>query len=227
MALAFVNRAECTVSASSLPSAATAAISHTAGNLLVVGVSFQTAGGATSVTLSDTAGNTYTPIGSLLVRSTNRLQLWYCPNCLGNASNIVTATTVGGNAGFLVVSVRQFSGADTSAPLDGTATATGSSASINSGSVAVTASSAVIVAFMEADGSNFVAGTGYTLNQFANASGRFFADEYHIVTASEAATASCTSGAWGVCAAAFKAASGGGSVTPWAAGVTHSVGSAF
>ena len=125
MALAFVNRAECTVSASSLPSAATAAISHTAGNLLVVGVSFQTAGGATSVTLSDTAGNTYTPIGSLLVRGGNRMQLWYCPNCLGNASNIVTATTVGGNSTELAVSVLQFSGADTSAPLNGTASAIG------------------------------------------------------------------------------------------------------
>lgn len=207
MALAFVNRAENTVSASGVASASTAAASHTTGNLLVVFVSFQTIIGATSVTLSDTAGNTYTAIGTLLARGTNRLQLWYCANCTGNASNIVTATAVGGSAPELAVSVRQFSGAATSSVLEGSPpTATGSGTSISSGSVTVTASEAVIVAGMEADAKNFVAGTGYTLDTFTGASGLFFADEYHIVTASEAATASCSSGAWGICAAAFKAA---------------------
>lgn len=211
MALAFINRAENAVSASSLASAATAAASHTAGNLLIVSTSFQST--ATSITVSDTAGNTYTAVGTVLAQGTNRHQLWYCNNCLGNAANQVTITTVGGNSTFLTVSVLQFSGQDTSSVLEASHPgATGSGTSISSGSVTVTAANAVIVAFMGAAGKGLGGGTGYTMNVFAGASGAFFADEYHIVSASEAATATCGSGTWGICAAAFKeaAAAGGG-----------------
>jgi hypothetical protein len=215
VALAFVNRAQNTVTSAPLSAVSTSAASHTAGNLLVVYVLFPISGGASSVTLGDTAGNSYTAVGSPYTGVTgNVMQLFYKANCLGNAANVVTATVDAGTATYFAISVRQFSGAETSSVLESAPpSATGPFTPIDSGTVTVTASSAVIMAGIFALNDGSVAGSGYSLDQFGagGSDAQYFADEYHIVTASESATATCTTGLWGIVAAAFKVAGDAGS----------------
>jgi hypothetical protein len=86
--------------------AATAAI-HTAGNLLVVPVGWEEGGSLIRVT--DTAGNTYhlgTPQGS----SEPLCRIAFCANCIGHATNIVTATFNGSVPEFRRIAVLQYSG---------------------------------------------------------------------------------------------------------------------
>jgi hypothetical protein len=212
VALAFINRDQNTVTATPTTTAATAGITHTAGNLLVAFAFFANNTGASSVTLSDTAGNSYTGVGSPYIGLANSVsQLFYAKNCLGNASNVVTSTLNAGNSAYMALSVRQFSGAETGTVLEASpASASGTGTAIDSGSVTVTAASAIIMAGIFAvTNAGFAPGSGYTLDAFAAdpAAGEFFADEYKIVTASEAATATITAAQWEIVAAAFKIAS--------------------
>jgi hypothetical protein len=212
VALAFINRDQNTVTATPTTTAATAGITHTAGNLLVAYAFFANNTGASSVTLSDTAGNSYTGVGSPYIGIANNvMQLFYAKNCLGNASNVVTSTVDAGNSAYMAISVRQFSGAETGTVLEASpASATGTGTAIDSGSVTVTASSAIIMAgIFAATNAGFAAGSGYSLDAFApppTDDGQYFADEYKIVTASESATATITLAQWEIVAAAFKIA---------------------
>jgi hypothetical protein len=71
---------------------ATTARSFTTGNHVVAFVRWEGAGGATTVTLADTAGNTYTALAD--VSGANGLygKMFHCIGITGNASNVVTAT---------------------------------------------------------------------------------------------------------------------------------------
>lgn len=202
----FVNRAEVTPFNGSTPesSAQTTAANHVAGNLLVA---FITRDSATSITVNDTAGNTYHQAGSAVTQGSHRLEIWYAYNITGNAANIVTAALTSGSAAYFLISVRQFSGFGTSDPFDNQNGSTGNSTSLSTGNITVAGAQDVIVAGMEADGQGIVGGTNYTLDLFNGGigDGRYFADEYHIVTAAESATATANSGAWGITGASFKA----------------------
>lgn len=106
----------------------------TAGNLLIVYVRWGGAGD-TTVTLTDTLGNTYQPLGHLN-HTDNALNLavYYAKNCLGGSANVVTATL--GNARTLKgIIVDEVSGCDVSSPFSnletGTATAAASIAAAN------------------------------------------------------------------------------------------------
>lgn len=211
--ISHVNRAEGYNGASSVSSCSTTAQSHTTGNLLVFVVNRQV---STSITVSDTAGNTWTQAGSEQVNSTNRVRVYYAYNITGNGSNVVTATLSSGTSQHFNCSVRQFSGVQTSSdPIDGTNGANGSSTTASTGTIDISASQAVIVAFTEADGQNISAGSGYTATVFNGGSGdgNYFADEYKIVTADEAATFTVGSGGWAIAGAAFKATPTGGPYT--------------
>lgn len=62
-----------------------------AGNNLIVELRWE--GGTSSPTVSDTAGNTYEPVDTAQLGATSGyVSLWYCLNCLGNASNVITVT---------------------------------------------------------------------------------------------------------------------------------------
>lgn len=64
-----------------------AATSLTAGNLIVVSIRWSS-GSSTATSLTDTAGNTYTKIGTSTV-GTEKVEMWYCANALGHATNVV------------------------------------------------------------------------------------------------------------------------------------------
>ncbi len=88
-------------------------------------------------TPTDTAGNTY-------VRATqfqdaaftgSDIEVWYAKNTHTTASNVVTVTDNGGGVNSAVV-VEEWTGADTTAPFDKTAQASGSGTAIDSGATA-------------------------------------------------------------------------------------------
>jgi hypothetical protein len=208
MAIAFVNRAQGggSVSASSIISPAAA---HTAGNLLVALMTFDASGGNFS-SITDTAGNTWIQAGTetLAGPGNNKLRIYYAYNCLGNASNVVTVNLSAGTV-YRSLVVLQFSGIQTSSdPLSDNKAGTGSSTSIASSSLTVTASSEVICAIIIGVHDTIVGGSGYTLTSFAITGdpNKYYADEYHIVSASEAATGTQSTGSWDIKAASFKIA---------------------
>jgi hypothetical protein len=140
------------------------------------------------------------------------LRMFYSANITGDASNQITATLSGGaTAQYFAVGVYQFSGLGSSSPLESTASGSGAGTTLlTAGTLITRAADAVIVGMMEADGSTLAAGSGYTLTAFAGASGQFFGTTYKIVSASEAATATCGVGSWGILAAMFSVLPAGG-----------------
>jgi hypothetical protein len=188
-------------------SLATAATNHAAGDLIVACLSTQNARTFTGSDVSNTAGCTWHVAGTHVTINANNEWMFYAYNSAGNASDVVTITyAVGGYDHLVVYSVHSDLNAFTSDPLDGTSGATGTGSAIDSGNVVVSAANAVIIATMECDGQNMVAGAGYTLiDDFAAGGSAYTAAEYHVVTASEHATATPGApGDWVILAAAFK-----------------------
>ena len=202
MAIAHVNRAE-GFSITSGTTIATAAANHTTGNLLAVFLNIQA---SDTPTITDTAGNTWTATPSSPAHPTGVNYIWvfYAANITGNASNVITANW-STSTGYAAISVRQFSGVATTSPLEDDDKGTGISTSLATPSLTVTSSEGVIFAGMEADGIPITGGSGYTFTAITDGFGGYTGDEYKIVTASEAATASQIDAyAWGITAGLFK-----------------------
>ena len=144
-------------------SLAAAALNATAGNLLAVWV--RAGDSASTITASDTAGNTFTPIAQC-TGGPGGGQWLYAKNITGNASNVVTANYSVTEA-FRAVMVLQFSGLSTTAPLDVSATpcASGTSTTPTSASFTTTTANEVILSGVTAGALSmtFTQGTGYTL----------------------------------------------------------------
>lgn len=112
MALARVNTTSGTADAGGTTLNATAA-SHTAGNLIVVGVAWSNNVNANVPT--DTALNTYVSTGFKANNSTtDHTEIFLAQNIAGNAANVVRAN-FSASATFRRIIVHQYSGADTAA----------------------------------------------------------------------------------------------------------------
>lgn len=106
------------ISGSTIASLATAATSHTGGNLLFVYYTAHATGTVpATATVTDTAGNTYINIGYSGYDTHNITGAFYAKNITGNASNVVTLTPAS-VADFVTLNVIQYSGLSTTAPLD-------------------------------------------------------------------------------------------------------------
>src|SRR6266403_2241207 len=183
---------------------------QTAGNLNIVVVGWgDTTSSISSIT--DTQGNTYTP--AVGPTSTTGLQqsIYYAKNIIGG-SNKVTVT-FNQAAAYPDVRVLEYSGADTTNPLDVTAGASGTWLTGNSGSATTTsANDLVFGAGMTFDIYN-AAGSGYT-NRVITNFGDIAEDKSVTSTGSYNATAAMrASAAWGMQMATFRA-SGQGSSNP-------------
>src|SRR5262245_10879697 len=159
MPIAFVNRAVGFEDASDT-STPTAAQSHTAGNLLAVGVKYE--GTATGITINDTAGNTYNPLTRFDLpgggASDMHVQMFYAKNIIGNGSNVLTVTFDAART-FKRVCALQYSGCDQDDPFDQEAGGTGTgTATLTSGNITTTFDDEVLVAF----GGEFDIQAGYT-----------------------------------------------------------------
>lgn len=138
--------------------------------LIVVGIRWaSTTSGISISSVVDTAGNTYVDsgVGRLtLASSVGYAQMYYCKATTAtNATNVVTVT-FSSATDYKSVIVAEYSGADTSAPLDVTASGTNASAaSVTSGSFTPTTASQVAVAIGAhgpAETGTYTAGTNYT-----------------------------------------------------------------
>ncbi len=109
------------------------AFNVTAGNQVIVSARWNNA--VTINGMTDTAGNTYTRVGGVV--GTDRLDVWYVENCLGNASNVI-AIDFSGASSIVFTRAVQYSGFGTGT-LIGFATQTGSGGFLTVGSQTTTA----------------------------------------------------------------------------------------
>lgn len=161
MAIAYVNRTSGS-SETGVTSVNCTAANHSAGGLLVVGVKFE--GGATTVTASDTAGNTFT--GLTARTNTNndlRSRILYSANITGHATNVVQVQFAASRA-FSRIFVLQYSGCDATPFDQENFGQSGSGTSMTTGNVTTTVNDEVLVVFAGEYNaqSGYTAGTNFT-----------------------------------------------------------------
>ncbi|MBS0421997.1 MAG: fibronectin type III domain-containing protein [Proteobacteria bacterium] len=185
-----------------------------AGDLIVVGMSWGSSASVSSIT--DTKGNTYTLAVGPTSFSGAASAVYYAKNIAAAAAGANTVTvTFNTSTGTPDLRVAEYSGIDTTSPLDVTAVSTGTSATSSSGSATTTNANDLLI------GSNAVlsgtagAGTGFTQRQISTQDGNILEDQIVSATGAYSATAPLTSSAaWIMQMAAFKAAAPGGDTTP-------------
>jgi hypothetical protein len=161
----FVNAVSGENNSASVTTASTSSFNATSGNIIVVIITYSFSNTA-NITMSDTAGNTYTQVDVLYhSTATFKTHTYYAKNITGNASNVVTATS-DVNVGFLRMACVQYSGASTSSPLDQHNITSGSEGFVGSlTSVSYTTSTAkevLIGLSYNGGGNSWVPDTGYT-----------------------------------------------------------------
>jgi hypothetical protein len=145
---------------STLSTVSAAAAVHTTGDTLVVTAAFRAACAAATMSISDTAGNTYTasPVGAYNYLSDTCTEQFYSAGITGNAANVVTLTLTTAEVR-PVLSVIEIAGATVldAHPTQGT---TSGSGTITTGTFNTAAAVEVIVAgvFTYNDGNTFTAG---------------------------------------------------------------------
>lgn len=137
------------------------------GNLLLVFSHWDNQTLTASVT--DNAGNTYVPVsGPINVGSVARFQAWYAKDVVGGPIG-VTVTYTGTTSSISLVDAIEYSGLDTTAPLDVFASAQGSGVTQDSGSSpATTSSNETIVGLFGYYGyaTPYTSGPGYTFRNY-------------------------------------------------------------
>ncbi len=176
----------------------------TAGNLLVVYLIWDSTSAAS---VTDSLGNVYTAGVSPARWSSGKYstQVFYATNAAGGADT-VTATFGTAVTQFGIVYAHEYSGVRQSAPLDVTATATGTSGSLNSGSAPTSYATDLIFAGGVSAATVTAAGSGFTAR--SKSEGNMTEDRVVTAVGSYSATATNSSGAWGMQMVAFKGASG-------------------
>ena len=140
---------------------------NTAGNLIVVDVSYWVAGGVTGgITVHDSIGNTYASCGTPITVDNGTSQVFYAKN-IGAGPNTVTVTT--GFVGDLNVIATEYSGCLASGPLDAyvAAASVGSVTTLSSGSLTTSFPGDLlhVLAHNVSLNTTFTLDTGYTLRE--------------------------------------------------------------
>ena len=154
------------------PGYAPASQSHTSGNLLVVCVRYFKESGQVVNSITDTAGNTYTLAVAVTNNINDYLGIYYAKNITGHASNVVTVN-FSATVRFVSVQVLQYSGCDTTSPLDTTASSnTQYSGSYVTGSFTTSQANEVLVSTVQIGSttSSFTVGSGYTQRALSTSS---------------------------------------------------------
>jgi hypothetical protein len=177
----------------------------TTGNLILVFAHWDNQ--AATATVSDQLKNTYVPIfPPTNAGSSARFQVWYAKNVTGGAQLAVTITFSQTTASFSVINAIEYSGIDTTNPLDGTNSATGAGLYQNSGSITVpNANSEIVIGMFGYDGYalTYKAGYGYTIRSYEAST--ISEDQPAVVAGTYSATASSNKSAnWAAFVMAFK-----------------------
>ena len=199
----------------------------TAGNLVVVYVVWDN---DSPVTVSDSAGNSYAsaaPAVSLPLETASTAaatwnndtwssQVFYAANVAGGATT-VQASFNDSITSFADVYVHEYSGIDPASPLDASSSATGSGATMDSGSATTTTPGDLIFGAGSSTSAVTTAGPGFRTR--STKSGNRTADRVVSSAGAYSATATQNGSAWVMHAVAFKAA-GPADTTPPTASVT-------
>ena len=196
-----VNAADPQTASASVPVAYLTA--QTAGNLNVVAVGWNdTTSTVNSVT--DTRGNNYVQAGTTVTGTGLRQAIYYARNIAAGSNTVTVAFNQA--AAFVDVRVAEYSGIDTTSPLDVTAGAVGSGGTPSSGAATTTAAKELIFG-AGMTGSHFGgAGAGFTSRVITNPDGDIAEDQIVSATGSYSAVAPLAySSAWIMQMATFKA----------------------
>lgn len=211
--------AQGSVSASETGTFATAPV---LGNLIIAFPFIFQAGAGTLNSVTDTQGNTYTPIRGLVQNSSCQEWLYYCPSAKGGGSNIQITATWNASVSFPTIGWAEFSGFSA---LDASGQATGSTTTASASCTTTTAGD-LIIGWLGDNGGGAATPTDTVLfnagNQFA---------QYRVAASAGAQSSSMTAvnSAWVTIVAAFKSTV---SVVkpnpfPWALFETEAPGGAF
>lgn len=216
------------------------ASNNTAGNLLVAVVSWATTD--RTPTVSDSQGNTWTEIGThfydINANIEEGLAMFYAKNCKAGANTVTV--NYGGTCTDRVLVIAEFSGADTSNPLDGTAGQGSTNDNLHAGSGSNNATSTAITPSVDGClllgacvvvniNPTIANGTGFTSLDSLDNFDTFVAQEVEYMIqgtkGSQAATFTTDEGnTYHARVAVFKpAAAGGGAFTLEAGGGSYSV----
>jgi hypothetical protein len=185
--------------------------STTTGNLIVVGVSFDSGTLNTVTAVSDSKSNTYTKI--LDLDGTQDVTLWYAQNITGGASHTVTVTFNSGAGAALGFVAQEFTGIASSSSLDKSVIAQGTSTTPASGNTAATTQADELVVGVlgfSSTSTSITLGSGYSNLGSVTGTNLSAALESKVVAATGAQSAGATLGAsraWCMGVATFKAAS--------------------
>jgi Domain of unknown function (DUF1929)/IPT/TIG domain len=177
-------------------------LAQTAGNLNIVVVGWSDATSTLS-SLTDTRGNTYVQAGTTITGTGIRQAIYYAKNIAGG-SNTVTAV-FNQAAAFPDVRALEYSGLDTTSPLDVTSSASGSGATANSGAATTTSPTELIFGAGNTANAFGAAGTGFT-SRIITQDGDIAEDKQVNSTGSYSATGTIgSSAAWVMQMATFRA----------------------
>ena len=186
------------------------------GNLLVVGWMSNFGGGATTIaSVTDNAGNIYSEAGPAKAVDTGAnfmADLWYAKNSRPGATAVTITPNPTGTTGTAVL--WEFSGVDTTAPLDKTAVlnSMAATATPSGASVTTTAPGEIVIsiAAIMSGLSGLVSGNSFTSDSVLNGNGWA-----HLITPSAGtytAQWSSSSGTYSASSVSFKAAGSGGAL---------------
>jgi chitodextrinase len=170
-----------------------------AGNTIVVYVIWNNSG---SVAVTDTRGDTFVNVGNPVAwGSGDSAQIFYATNIVGG-TDTVTAAFRNSVTSFGVIYVHEYAGISTVNPVDATVSASGSSGSLNSGTVTTTSVNDLIFGAGVSDMTVTAAGTGFTARDTAY--GNITEDRAASTIGSYAATGTHNGSLWGMQVVAFR-----------------------
>jgi hypothetical protein len=150
-----------------------------------------------TVTCADTAMNTYTALGQKASPGNlGNIFEFYAKNITGNAANVVTCT-ISSSTTNLNISVTQYSGIDTTSPIDATfaSGAADSATTATTGNLSTATADTVLISGCQVYnfGAAYTADSGYTIPSGATSSNGWVTTQYKIVSATQTnVTVTCT-----------------------------------
>jgi chitodextrinase len=190
-------------------------LAQTAGGLNIVAIAWSDA--TSHVTgVTDSAGNTY----ALAIGPTNdgvdTQSIYYAKN-IGAASANTLTVTFNSNVPYPDVRIAEYSGLDTTTPLDQVAAAGDYGATATAGPMTTTSANEVIVGATYFHSAGSGAGSGYTLRLFTDPDKDVLEDKIVSATGSYSATAiPAATDYWVMSMATFRASAGGDTQAPTA-----------
>ena len=210
--ISFVQVAAATPQTASMTVTVTYPKAQTASNLNIVVVGWDDATSSVN-SVTDTAKNTYNLAVGPITGTGGRESVYYAKNIAPGSNTVTVAFT--GAAVYPDIRVLEYSGLDTTNPLDSAATAqaAGSTTSANSGSATTTSANELIFGAGKTAGRFTAAGTGFTSRIITSPDGDIAEDKIVTATGSYNATAPVTS-SWVMQMAAFRASGQGTNPAP-------------